>query len=791
MLAGTCAVVTLAWTFWMKTAAPIQLIEGDTPRAPRHTASESTIAFESIGYIVQVEPPEREVADNALFAWVNPAEAHALNTALPAPSARVSYVRTNKALIEGKRSPFWRKPGEGRVSLPLPEGGALVVVIEASEMIGAGRFTSVGRIEGQPGSRALFAVSAGFLHAEVLDSSGVTHVIRVANRDVSQFYMVDPARVPPCGGEKKKYIDGDVIAAAAARRVRMAGGRNDSTDSSTGSENAVPLAAADNPQRAEAHVMMVVTPAVLATLSGAERSAALQSAFDLAVVRVNADLAASLVTARVRLVKVVETTYDETISSGSRVQDEALTALQRTTDGKMDEIHALRDASGADFVCLVLNRADFASSGLAFVLDTPGDPTNALFAFSVVQYASVAGTSVVSHEFGHTFGCAHDRENALSPGAYPYSYGYRFTGADGRLYRDIMAYPPGTQLPFFSNPAVVAAAPANVPIGIDAGRAGESDAARTIEQAALEVANYRLQTLAPPAAGTLINIATRASVGPGERAAIAGFTVAGSQPKTMLLRAVGPTLGTLGVSDFLAAPNLQLYSGATRLGESLGWASAGPATAAALAAAATQAGAFALMPGSADAALLVTLAPGAYTAVVSSGNATGAVLVEAYETASTGARIVNLSTRAFADRDGHPLIAGFVVRGALGSTKRMLIRALGPTLARGPFNVPNAMDDPLLEVRNAAGALVLRSDDWSAGAEGGASPGNDFTPLVRYYNEQQIARTGFAPANRREPCLLADLPPGNYTVVVQPFELLPDEPALPGIVLVEVFEIAP
>jgi hypothetical protein len=259
----------------------------------------------------------------------------------------------------------------------------------------------------------------------------------------------------------------------------------------------------------------------------------------------------------------------------------------------------------------------------------------------------------------------------------------------------------------------------------------------------------------------------------------------------MLLRAVGPTLGTLGVSHFLAAPNLQLYAGATRLGENSGWASAGPATAAALAAAATQAGAFALMPGSADAALLVTLAPGAYTAVVSSGNATGAVLVEAYETASTGARIVNLSTRAFADRDGHPLIAGFVVRGAPGSTKRMLIRALGPTLARAPFNVPNAMDDPHLEVRNAAGALVLRNDDWSTGAEGGASPSNDFTPLVRYYNEQQIARTGFAPANRREPCLLADLPPGNYTVVVQPFELLPDEPALPGIVLVEVFEIAP
>jgi hypothetical protein len=121
----------------------------------------------------------------------------------------------------------------------------------------------------------------------------------------------------------------------------------------------------------------------------------------------------------------------------------------------------------------------------------------------------------------------------------------------------------------------------------------------------------------------------------------------------------------------------------------------------------------------------------------------------------------------------------------------MLVRALGPSLARAPFSLPTAMNDPRLELRNAAGALVLRSDDWSTGAEGGASPVNDFTPLVRYYNEQQIARTGYAPPNRREPCLLVDLPPGNYTVVVQPFERLPDEPAVPGVAVVEVFEIAP
>ena len=119
----------------------------------------------------------------------------------------------------------------------------------------------------------------------------------------------------------------------------------------------------------------------------------------------------------------------------------------------------------------------------------------------------------------------------------------------------------------------------------------------------------------------------------------------------------------------------------------------------------------------------------------------------------------------------------------------MLVRVRGPSLARAPFNVPDAMDDPFMEIRNAAGQLILRNDDWSTGAVGGASEENDFTPLVRYYHEKQFVATGLAPANRREPCLMADLPPGSYTVIVMPFELLPDEPARPGVALVEVFEI--
>jgi hypothetical protein len=661
-------------------------------------------------------------------------------------------------------------------------------VIDASEMLGADRFTSTGHLAGRPRSRAVLAWSGGFLHATVEDAELGSHVLRVATAELSQYYRVDPALVPGCGGDRHAVIDGKVLAAARTRQERARALAAIASADPTAQPEADPLAASANPQAVEVHVMMAATQDVLSTLSGAARTAALQSAFDAAIAKVNLDLAASLITARVKLVAVAETTYNEQQSANNKVQDEALTALQSDNDAKMDELHALRDRSGADIVCLALNRADTASSGLAYVIDSPGDTTNALFAFSVVQYAFIAGSSVVSHELGHSFGCAHDRENAFTPGAYTYSYGYRFFGADGVRYRDIMAYPPGVQLGYFSNPSVVLSEPISAALGIAEGRPGESDTARTIEQAAFEVSEYRLQTQASPSTGALINGATRATVGPGDRAVIAGFTIEGKEDKPMLVRAAGPSLTAFGVRDALPAPVLELYSGATLLARTQDW-SKQVAVAPLIIAASVRSGAFLFPNQSADAALLMSLPPGAYTAVVRSPDATGSVLVEAYEAGPDSSRLVNLSTRAYADRVGHPLIAGFVVRAGAGTTKRVLVRALGPSLARAPLSLANAMNDPVMEIRDARGTLVLRGDDWSTGADGGSGVTDDFKPLVRFYNEQQIAATGLAPANRREPCLLADLPPGNYTVTVFPYEALPDEPAVAGVTLVEVFEL--
>ncbi len=133
----------------------------------------------------------------------------------------------------------------------------------------------------------------------------------------------------------------------------------------------------------------------------------------------------------------------------------------------------------------------------------------------------------------------------------------------------------------------------------------------------------------------LANVASRALTGPGQSAHVLGFVVSGARPKAMLVRGVGPALTPFGITNALPDPSLTIFNAA---GQSVfsnnDWSTpaAGAASAAELATAATRAGAIALSANSRDAALLVQLDPGAYTAVVSDASgATGVSLVEVHE----------------------------------------------------------------------------------------------------------------------------------------------------------------
>ena len=128
---------------------------------------------------------------------------------------------------------------------------------------------------------------------------------------------------------------------------------------------------------------------------------------------------------------------------------------------------------------------------------------------------------------------------------------------------------------------------------------------------------------------SVVNASTRAYVGTGDAVLIPGFVVGGTGSLRLLIRAVGPGLANFNVSGVLADPTLTLYSGTTALATNDNWSSGTNATE--IAATAAAVGAFALTSGSKDAAIIVTLPPGAYTAVVSGvGNTTGTALVELY-----------------------------------------------------------------------------------------------------------------------------------------------------------------
>jgi len=129
----------------------------------------------------------------------------------------------------------------------------------------------------------------------------------------------------------------------------------------------------------------------------------------------------------------------------------------------------------------------------------------------------------------------------------------------------------------------------------------------------------------------LVNVSARAVVGTGDNTLIAGLVVSGTVPKRVLIRAAGPALTQFGVADALARPELTLRSASgTVIARNAGWSTSPDAVA--IAEAAFSTGAFAFGATSLDAALMVNLAPGSYTAEVTDANNTiGSALVEVYD----------------------------------------------------------------------------------------------------------------------------------------------------------------
>jgi hypothetical protein len=186
-----------------------------------------------------------------------------------------------------------------------------------------------------------------------------------------------------------------------------------------------------------------------------------------------------------------------------------------------------------------------------------------------------------------------------------------------------------------------AAGPVAARLGAFALPVGSRDAAllRTVDAGAFTLTatpvagtaagNMLVEVYDDGGAGSLVNLSARARVGRGTDL-IAGFVVTGSTAVTVLVRAVGPGLRAFGLSNPLALPRITLMRDGAVVSVNAGWAAAPNALDQREAARRT--GAFALVPGLVDAALLVTLDPGAYSAVVdATDGGAGVALVEVYE----------------------------------------------------------------------------------------------------------------------------------------------------------------
>jgi hypothetical protein len=271
----------------------------------------------------------------------------------------------------------------------------------------------------------------------------------------------------------------------------------------------------------------------------------------------------------------------------------------------------------------------------------------------------------------------------------------------------------------------------------------------TVESAS---ATLSLGTTNPPVAvPQLANLSTRAVLGTRGDLLIAGFVIQGEGAKRVLIRAVGPTLSAFAVASPLPDPAVTLVDENGRtLAESDDWSVAGGTMSAAFA----SVGAFSLPDGSRDAALIASLPPGAYTALVRSADAVtgGTVLVEVYDLApEASARLANLSTRGAAST-AQPLIAGFVTRPT--APRSWLVRAAGPALAG--FGVPSILGDPRLTVTTAAGDPLATNAGWTADASGG---------LITAQRAAQVGAFPFA-SGSRDAAVVIERAPGGYTAII-------------------------
>ena len=304
----------------------------------------------------------------------------------------------------------------------------------------------------------------------------------------------------------------------------------------------------------------------------------------------------------------------------------------------------------------------------------------------------------------------------------------------------------------------------------------------------------------------LSNISTRGSVLTGDNVMIGGFIIQGSLLKQVLIRARGPSISgaPFSIPGTLADTFLQVFSGSTLIAQNNDWQTTDPLCASTgfICGAATEISATGLdpcrpnpgqvtsPPGCAhEAAILITLPPGGYTAIESGvGGGTGIGLVEVFEVdgGASPSKLINISTRGRVETGNNVTIGGFIIGGS--SAKTVLIRARGPSISGAPFFVPGTLANPSIRLFSGQTAIA-QNDDWQTADPLCESMGfvcGGATEITATGSDPCVANPGQStppPGCAQESAILINLPPGAYTA------MLSGVGGGTGVGLIEVFKL--
>ncbi len=371
---------------------------------------------------------------------------------------RARFVDINFDLLAAVDAPQDQSEVRAAVALNLFDDVVFTALLDRLELNRSGSYSWIGHLEGVAHSQAILVVKDRVMAGNIR-LPGALYQVRYAGGGVHALYQIDQAAFPP---------EAEPIAV------------------DTDAPEAPDVAPTDDGSLIDA---MVVYTAEARQAEGG--TTAMETLIDLAVTETNTAYSNSQVAQRLNLIHAAEVTYTETGDSGTD-----LNRLRDTSDGYMDDVHTWRDTYKADVVSLFVD--SMSGCGRAYVMTTLS-PSFESSAFCVVKRTCATGNYSYGHELGHNMGCAHDRANSSVAGVYDYSYGYQDPAEE---FRTIMAYdcPAGCpRIQYFSNPDVTYN---GKPTGVDYTAPEAADNARTLNNTAYTVANFRVRNTQVPTAPT-------------------------------------------------------------------------------------------------------------------------------------------------------------------------------------------------------------------------------------------------------------------------------------------------